>query len=130
MVKPFLIAAALLASTPAYAQIVPERDYRIHDELQRKSAMRWETAYIVLTGVDLVQTVSCLKADTCEEANPLVGKHPNTTKLIATRVALSAAHFAFVHRLSRDHPAAALRFAQLSVGVQGAVVGLNFKTLF
>jgi hypothetical protein len=149
-----LLTFALLASaSPALAQAQPDtiipkgsttpeawqtvaipvavRDYRIHDPLEatRKAAMRWEMAFVGLTAIDLIQTVTwCAHHDPCE-ANPLVGKHPSATKLILVTGIGTAAHFEFVRRLSRDHPKAALRFAQVSVGIRGTVVGINFRTL-
>lgn len=117
--RPILIAAALAAtSTPAFAA-TPE------------DAMRWEMAYQGLSALDAAETIYCLKhVSGCEEANPLLGKHPGPAKIIASKIILGGLHFVLVSRLAHKNPKQALRIAQISVGFQGAVVGLNARIVF
>jgi hypothetical protein len=97
----------------------------------KADAMRWEAAYEVLNAVDAVQTAYCVHhVGGCEEANPLLGKHPSTAKIIAAKVVLGGLHFAIVDRMANRNPKAAMRVAQVSVGLQGAVVGLNMRIVF
>jgi hypothetical protein len=130
-----LAAAALAAATPAFAQAIPDSSYRLPPaelldrEATRRAAMRWEAAYVVLSAADLVMTVQCLEARKCTEANPLAKSH-STTKMIAIKSALTLGHVLFVRRLADRNPKAALRIAQVSVGLQGTVVGLNVKAVF
>jgi hypothetical protein len=117
--KKFIIAAALLcASTPALAAT-------------KADAMRTETVFLALSAVDLGQTVYCLdKVKGCEEANPIFGKHPKAWQLIAAKVAFGGLHFVLVDRLADKNPKAALRVAQVSVVLQGTIVGLNARVIF
>jgi hypothetical protein len=128
------VAGAMLCiSAPALAEDVGQlsaRSYRIDQAETQKAAMRWEIGYQLLSAVDLVQTISwCAHHNPCE-GNPVLGKHPSPEKLIALKLVGGAAHFMLLERLSKRNPKAALRVAQVSFGLQGAVVGLNFKTIF
>jgi hypothetical protein len=71
-----------------------------------------------------------MSREDCEEGNPLLGKHPSTGKILAAKVLLGAAHFALFDRLRDKNPRMALRVAQVSVALQGAVVGLNARFSF
>ncbi len=134
--KRLLLATALLA-TPAFAETPPTvpaasvyaRDYRLHD--QQKAALRWELAYQLASALDAAETIYCLRTDpTCEEANPLMGKHPSTAKIILTKAAFGLIHYEFTHRLARHNPRAAMRISQISFALQGAVVALNMRVIF
>lgn len=129
MTRAAILAAALLASTPAYAQAIPNYRISVEDEATRKAAMRWETAYVILSAADLALTVQCIEAGKCVEANPLAKSH-STTKMVAIKSVLTLGHFLFVRRLADRNPKAALRVAQVSVAFQGGVVGLNLRTVF
>lgn len=124
------LCAASITATPAFAA-EPADGYRIEtqDDKTRRAAMRWETAFVILSAADLAITVQCIEAKKCEEANPIAVGH-STTKMIAIKSALTLGHFLFVKRLAKDNPKAALRFAQVSVGIQGSIVGLNIRTAF
>jgi hypothetical protein len=136
----FSIGAALALTMNATPALAAGDDYRIpatvaqadkstEDERTRRAARRWEAAYVALSAADLAITVSCIEAGKCVEANPIAKNH-STGTMIAIKSALTLGHALFVHRLAKKHPKAALRFAQVSVGVQGAVVGLNIRTVF
>lgn len=124
----YLIAAALLASaSPALAGPL-ERDYRI--ERAQQAARNWEHAYLALSAIDAAETIYALDHDLAEEANPLLGKHPSTAKIIAVKVAVGAAHYALFTYANDRNPKSALRFAQVSAIMQGGVVGLNLRVVF
>jgi hypothetical protein len=129
-----IIAAALTFATPALAE---QPTYRLTDpgfdlSLQRThdAALKWEVAYLALSAIDTAQTISCLNRGECDEANPLFGRHPSSTKLIAAKVVFGAVHFAIFERLNDHNPKAALRMAQISAGLQGGVVLLNARFTF
>lgn len=147
MTRALILAAALVAS-PAYAQAddepivvenfrirpaetAPTVSYRIDKPkgVTRSDVMKWETAYLALSAVDLVQTVSCLEKRTCKESNPLWGKDPKAPRLIIGKIIGGAIHFYTIDRISRRDPKTALRAAQLSVGLQGGVVGWNLRVI-
>lgn len=109
-----LAAAVAAAASPALAD----------------PAQQWEAAYLALSAADAVETVSCLHAHKCEEANPLFGRHPSTLKLIAGKALLGAVHVALFDRMHDRNPKAALRYAQVSAGLQGGVVALNLRVFF
>lgn len=120
MMKRLIIAAALCcaSTTPALAAI-------------KADAMKWEAGYQVLSAIDTAQTVYCLHHDPdCEESNPLFGKHPKAWKLVAAKVVFGGLHFVLVDRLANPNPKAALRVAQISVVLQGTIVGLNARVIF
>lgn len=93
----------------------------------KAAALRWEMTYLALSAIDTAQTIECLKRGICQEANPLFGKNPSATKLVLAKVGAGLVHFyAFQHTNNRS-PKTALRFAQISAGVQGSVVLLNAR---
>ena len=96
----------------------------------QSTALKWEMGYLALTAIDTAQTIDCLHRGMCVEGNPIFGKHPSNAKLIISKVALGAAHFAVFSRLNNRNPHAALRFVQGSVLMQGGVVALNARFLF
>ena len=93
-------------------------------------AQTWEAGYLVLDAADAAETISCLHRHTCTEGNPLFGKHPSTFKLIAGKLALGALQFTIFQKMHERDPHAALRYAQISFGLQGAVVGFNARIFF
>lgn len=128
MKKLLIIFIAFVLScfaTPVMAQDNSDK-YRIVTE---KEVMKWETGFVVSSALDLAITVQCIEAGKCVEANPLAKSH-STTEMIAIKSVLTLGHYLFVKRLAKRNPKAALRFAQVSVGIQGGVVGLNLATVF
>jgi len=120
MNKLFIAIAALGCATPALAQTPTER-----------AADRFETAYIGLSAVDVASTIYCLDhVKGCEESNPLFGKHPKAWMLIGAKVAGTALQYYIYREIKHKDAHMALRVAQVSVGLQGAVVGLNMKVIF
>lgn len=111
-------AAAFAIPTPALA------------ESTRAAALKWEFAYQTLNVVDAAQTIDCLNRNTCDEANPLWGKHPKAGTIIAAKLVMGAVHFALFDRMRDRNPKAALRLAQISTGLQGGVVLLNARFTF
>lgn len=142
------IAIALGLASPAFAQSVepvsyrlpatpyavsatePEQAYRIKRPANRSDVMKWEAAYLVLSAADLVITARCLEHDECIELNPVWGKKPSTEKLVIGKLIGGAIHFAAIDYISRRNPKMALRIAQISVAVQGGVVGFNLTSEF
>jgi hypothetical protein len=96
----------------------------------KSAALEWEIGYLALSGIDTVQTISCLHKGECKEANPIFGKHPKTGTLIAAKLAMGAAHFALFKYANDRSPMTALRMAQISCGIQGSVVLLNARFAF
>lgn len=97
----------------------------------KADAMHWEMGFQVLSALDAAETIYCLRTSpTCEEANPLMGKHPSTLKIIAGKAIMGGLHFALVDHLADKNPRLALRVAQISVVFQGTVVGLNARIVF
>jgi hypothetical protein len=117
-VKRLLIAAALVAApTPALADT-------------KSAADQWETAFVALNVVDLVQTMDCIHRNMCDEGNPLLGKHPSDAKLIIGKVLLVGLQFAIFEHAEARNPKGALRVAQIGVGMTGATVALNARFSF
>lgn len=118
----------------AEAQRLAIRDsaFRIDRDRQslKNAAARWEAAFVAVSAVDLAQTLSCLDAGRCVEMNPLLGKRPKATTLIAGKLLVTGVHFAAFRYANARDPKAALRFAQFGVVTQGAVVALNMRFTF
>jgi hypothetical protein len=116
--KRALILAPLLAfATPAHADTL-------------SAANHWEAAYVALNIIDTIQTMDCIHRDLCEEANPIMGKHPSDAKLIIGKVLLVGIQFAIFERAKAHNPKSALRVAQIGVGMTGATVALNARFTF
>ena len=96
----------------------------------RRQANQWEAAYLTLSAVDVLQTCDALSRGVARESNPLFGKNPKCGKLVAAKAILGGLHFLLFDALRDRSPRAARLGAQLSVGIQGAVVGLNVRYLF
>ncbi|QNM83499.1 hypothetical protein H8M03_03980 [Sphingomonas sabuli] len=94
----------------------------------QKEALKWEMGYLALSAIDLALTVQCLDDNECEEKNPIFGKHPKTSTLVAAKVGGSILHYLVFNHLNKRDPKTALRAAQISIGLQGAaiVVGRAF----
>ncbi len=125
-----LTAALLFTATPALAEPV---SYRLTPELRhtQQVARRWEQAYLALSAIDGAQTIYCINVTKrCTEGNPLLGKHPSTFKIIAVKVGTGALQYGLFTYLNDRDPRTALRAAQISVALQGSVVGLNMRVIF
>lgn len=129
-----LIIAAALASasiaSPAFAQSADDPAAEAAPDPYAstiRAAKRAEAGYLVLKAVDFAQTAHCLNRDTCTEANPLFSKHPSTGKLLAATVASGAIQYVAFRIALKENPRFALRLAQVSLGVQGITVALNFR---
>ena len=96
-------------------------------EATQALAFKWELAYLALSAVDTVQTITCLKQGICQEANPLFGKNPSSSKLVLAKVGAGLVHFYAFKQTNDRSPKTALRYAQLSAGIQGSVVLLNAR---
>lgn len=118
------LAATLSLSPPASAQAFASK------EITQSAARKWEIGYLALSAIDTAQTISCLDRGKCQEGNPLFGKNPSSTKLVAAKVIGGALHYALFEYMNNRDPKAALRFAQISVGIQGSVVALNLRFTF
>ncbi|MEK7601973.1 MAG: hypothetical protein AAB472_00575 [Patescibacteria group bacterium] len=101
-----------------------------HKEPSWKEIKRLEIIYQVLNAIDAVQTVHCLSMSTCHEANPLLGRHPSTFKLIAIKAGGGALHYLAMRRTFKQNPRTARLAEYISIGFQGAVVGANMRIFF
>jgi hypothetical protein len=147
MLKFALAAAALSVATPALAaetavygpantaaasaataQIVDPEILKF--KAIQRSATRWELAYQALNAVDVVQTCEALSTGRYEERNPLFGKNPKCGTLVGVKAAAGVLHYLLFSHVNARNPKTARTFSQLSVGIQGTVVGLNFGTRF
>jgi hypothetical protein len=132
----FSIGAALALTMTASPALAADRDesdrYRIEQPrgVTRSDVMKWEAAFLVLSAADLAITVRCLERNECEEMNPVFGKHPKTSTLVLGKLVGGAIHFTAIDYISRRDPKLALRLAQISVVVQGGVVGFNLSSEF
>lgn len=112
--------ALLIFASPAYAS----------DEDIRKDAQRWEIAFLALSAIDAAQTCDALGRGIGYELNPILGKHPSCGEVIAFKAATGAIHYFLFRRQLERNPKNARLMAQISTGVQGVVVGLNFRHTF
>lgn len=119
------------AATPAATAVVMPADKALADRLRvSRQANHWEAAYLVLSAVDVAQTCDFLKRGVAYETNPLFGKHPKCSKLVGFKLIGGGIHYGLFSYLKSHNPRFARTLAQFSVGVQGAVVGLNFEYTF
>lgn len=108
------LALALAAPSPAYADGFTNR----------------EIAYQVLNLADAVETSACLRHAECEEANPILGKHPSDAKLWGVKIGGGILHYIVAKHLNDRDPHAAKVFQIVSLVVQGGVVGANLRMVF
>jgi hypothetical protein len=105
----------------------------VRRDRQRRAAIRWHIAFQVLNAADMVQTlVHCGNRPVEQkcEANPLFGRHPSALKIIGLKAASGVFQHIMFRKALRSSPEAGLRQAQVSVLIQGAVVGMNMRVLF
>jgi hypothetical protein len=96
----------------------------------KRQANRWEAGFLTLSAIDAAQTCDAVGRGVAREANPLFGPSPKCGTVVAAKVAGGVLHYLlFRHTLERN-PRAARLLGQLSFGLQGAVVGLNFRYTF
>lgn len=113
---------------PLRLEVPLSRDAALSDRLRiRRQADYWETAYIALSVVDAVQTCDALRRGVAVEMNPLIGRAPSCGKIVAWKSALTGIQYLLFSHTRTRHPRAARLAAQLSVGLQGTVVGLNMR---
>lgn len=116
MRKAFALCAALslLTMAPAHADGFRDR----------------EIAYHALNAADAAQTCALVSNGAHRELNPLLGRKPSCGKVIAFKVATSAAfHFASRELRERD-PETAKWFQIVALTVQGGVVAANMRLVF
>lgn len=145
MEKLLFVAAASFVAVPAAAQQPPHEtigaqaavtaaapiDAKLAERLRiTRQANRWEAAYLAFNAVDVIQTCDILSRGVAKETNPIVGKNPSCGKLIAYKGAMSGVQYLLYRQILRRSPKAARLTAQLSTGLQGAVVGLNLRYTF
>lgn len=126
----YLAIVLAVAGSVLTPSIALAKSARSAFEQDRSTALKWEIGYLALSAIDAAETIHCLNRGTCREANPIFGKRPSATKLILAKSALGLIHFAAFRHLNKDNPRAALRYAQISAGVQGGVVLLNARIAF
>lgn len=112
--------------SPAPAAL-PVPDRWAEDQARiRREAIRWETAYLALSVIDVAQTCDVLKRGG-HEVNPIYGKHPGCGKVALIHAGMTAAQYAGFRILLKTNPKAARTAAIASVGLQGTVVVLNIR---
>lgn len=121
-------AAGADAAAPAFEQLRLRKEARL--EATRSAAMTWEMGYLALSALDGVATLNCLKKAVCEEVNPLFGKRPTAARMLLTKAGLGAVHFLTIKAINRRNPRLALRTAQVSAGLQGAIIMFNARAGF
>lgn len=122
---------ASLETSEDTAQGLPDESLRIAPEQRTKSAAyKWEAAFLALSAIDGIETISCLNRDKCTEHNPIWGHHPSTGKVVAAKLGLGLIHLGVFKLIADRDPHTALRAAQVSAAVQGGVVLLNLHTAF
>ena len=114
-------------SLPATASAAAPSAEKLRLDATRSAANKWELAYLALSAIDTVQTIDCLKRDVCYEANPLFGKNPKASTLIAAKVGAGLLHYGIFRYANARNPKAALRLAQVTAAVQGTVVFMNLR---
>lgn len=137
----YSLAPAAVAVSPVAEQAVSQQQRDSWQEQQRRAAnqaawakfrgmqhdaIRWELGYLALSAVDAAQLIDCLHAHTCHEANPIYGRHPSTARIILTKAIGGAFHFWLVNGMNKHNPREARLTAQLSAGIQGFIVAINF----
>ena len=121
----FAALAATLSAAPAAAQSQGDAARYLRTV---EAAEKTERVYLALSAVDLIQTLNF--PDGVVESNPLFSKHPRPARIIAAKVAAGAIHYTAFRLALREHPRFALRMAQVSVGIQGGIVGMNMRFTF
>ena len=95
------------------------------------AAVKWEIAYQALNVIDAAQTIYCLeKVKGCYESNPLWGKNPSAKTVVLAKLGFGLTQYYLWNQVRKKNPRMALRAAQVSVALQGAVVGLNARMTF
>jgi hypothetical protein len=106
--------------------LVPATEFR----RMQKLAARWEAAYLAMSAVDAVQTISAIESGKATELNPLFGKRPSAGKVIGLKAALGAVHYFAFNKLNAKNPNKARQAALISFGMQTAVAGANMRVFF
>lgn len=132
MILALAAAAALAAGPPAPepVSLLPVDDRHTEWVRVQRDGDRWETAYQVLNAVDVAQTCDFLHRGVGHELNPLFGRNPKCTTLIAAKGAFGIAHWLAYRHVRARNPKIARLMAITSVAVQGSVVALNLRLTF
>ena len=147
MQKMIVAALALSVAAPALAQAEPVQgplingpnsaaaaapvDPAVAENLRlRRSANRWEVAYLSLSAIDLVQTCDALHRGVAVEKNPLFGEKPSCAKLTAAKLLMGGVHFLLFDAMRDRSPKVARLAAQMAIGIQGTAVALNMRYTF
>jgi hypothetical protein len=94
-----------------------------------KGLTRMELAFQALNLVDMAQTLECRSRSTCVEKNPILGKRPSKLALVGFTAGTGLLHYALVRRVAHGDTDTAKTVSVITIGLFGAVVGLNFKEL-
>ena len=88
------------------------------------------STFAALQGLDTVTTLRAIHRNQAREANPLMaGLTRHSTAFIATKAAIAASTIYLMHRLSKDHPKAAVWLAvALNAGYSTVVIS-NYHQL-
>jgi Domain of unknown function (DUF5658) len=95
-----------------------------------KDVRELEFAFQVLNFVDAVQTIDCLNRSICSEANPIMGRHPSTGRVILVKASAGVFHYAVTRYFLKKHPEWVDEWLITTVVVQGGVVMWNLQHRF
>lgn len=97
----------------------------------RGRVKRLEITYQALNAVDAIQTIICIQGKNCQEGNPILGKRPGVSKILAFKAAAGLIHYT-AYRIGlndKQNLKSTLLMEWITVGVQGFVVGWNLHVM-
>ena len=109
------LTACLMLSTPSHAL----------DAWQKR-----QVAFHTLNAIDVIQTCHVLQSGKGFEANPIFGRNPSCSTLVAAKIGGSILHQIIAAELRKRDEEAAKLFQLVTIGVQGGVVVWNFTVVF
>lgn len=87
-------------------------------------------AYMALNGIDVAQTVSCLNAARCREANPVMRTFAEQPAALgAVKIGVDSAALVTILKLRKNHPKTAWGLTVLGIAAEGAVTVHNARVL-
>lgn len=97
---------------------------------QWKDVRDLELMFQALNLLDAVETVGCLEAGKCAERNPVYGKNPHRSVIVASKVATGALHYLVTRYMLKQHNAWTDEWLITTVAIQGGVVMWNARFCF
>jgi hypothetical protein len=119
---------SILAACAALALAAPAGADPLGDRIERLPTAEW--VYQGLHAADTALTIDCTGRDVCEEANPFLGRHPGTGKLLAFWAGTAIAHAGFTMALQDIAPRAVPIFERVSIAIGAGIVAANLRFAF